>query len=67
MLPRSCQETKRVRDLLFAPVLPGSGAVTVPSEPALPPFSVVERVFKGVCDVDVFDDVGAAVICKQGQ
>lgn len=46
---------------LFVPVFPGLGAVTVPSEPAFPPFKVVERVFNGVCDVDVFDDVAGAV------
>lgn len=51
---------------LFVPVFPGLGAVTVPSEPAFPPFKVVERVFNGVCDVDVFDDVAEAVICRDG-
>lgn len=42
--------------LLLAPVLPGSGAVTVLSDPAFPPASVSESVLSGVCDVDVLDD-----------
>lgn len=46
-------------------VFPGSGAVIVESEPALPSATVVESVFSGVADVEVLDDVAEAVTCER--